>query len=324
MFKDKPIFTRFDLSLPDRIWNEVKREGDICNSFRCHFSQICPFQNAKREWADSDILIMNHYLFFTNVAFDKLYIPDTDIVIFDEAHSVENIGAAQLGFKISNHDLLEILGLFYTGKKRNQLINNISSAQKRKDCIELIKDIQKESSVFFEHMKSKSKGRELRITEPLPVGEILSNNLKRLNIILQDTEADFVSDEFVQMEFDIFRGKLFLYTENFRNFIYHSKDNFVYWIESIDRDLLAEVNLRGQPIDITETMYSEVMTYYTSNIFISATLTINKDFSFIEKRLNVINHKTLLLESTFNFKEQVKLYISSNLDNAKDTQFIQK
>ena len=116
LLKTSKLFNRYDINIPDRIWNEICRVPEYCTNNKCSYYFSCVFQSEKKRWNESNILIMNHHLFFSNIAADKTYLPDMDVVIFDEAHSLEDICSDLLGFSIEETDFPELLNDYYTLK----------------------------------------------------------------------------------------------------------------------------------------------------------------------------------------------------------------
>ncbi len=322
LFDRKTIFSRFDVYTPNYMWNEINREPDYCNPYKCPFSDKCPYQNAKKEWIKSDILVMNHYLFFTNIATGKTYLPDFDIVIFDEAHSLEDIASSQLGFMLGYNQLLEILDRFYKKRGRNHLIHYIDNTGIKKRSIETVNRIKKEASIFFEKTRALINDQpQLRIREAPGCGSELIDAVKDLVLLMNEAE-DFFNHENIKADFDIARGKLFLYSESLSLFISMSNENYVYWIEKNEKEVLGDIYLRGQPVNIAEMMQRDVTTFYESSVFVSATLTVGGNFSFIEKRLGLESHRSAAFESPFDYKSQMILYISSELSNPSSNDYI--
>ncbi|MCP4134324.1 MAG: ATP-dependent DNA helicase, partial [bacterium] len=314
LFSEEAIFTRFDVKVSNNIWFEINREPEGCSSFRCLFSRKCPYQMAKKEWAKSDLLVMNHYLFFTNVASGKAHLPVTDVAIFDEAHSIEDIASAQLGFSLSYRELLDILDLFYYKKRRSSLINNISSDTILRKSRKLIIDISTEANDFFEQARDLFRKDEIttRVRKELYFGKDLIDLMKQFMLLMEDVEDDFENED-LMMEFDIARGKLFLFIENLTSFIYLNNPDYVYWMEKSERELLGDIFCKGQPVDVSGILQKDVFSFYESSILVSATLAINGDFSFIIKRLGVDRHIALALDSTFDYKSQMVLYIGKKI-----------
>jgi len=325
MFSRKTVFTRFDIHIPDSTWNTINRDPDACNPYKCLFASSCPFQMARKEWASSDLLIMNHYLFFTNTASGNSYLPKADIAVFDEAHSIEDIASSQLGFSISGNQLKEILSRFYKRKNRSCLAFSIADKKRKSQCIELIEDISKESEAYFSKTRKilKGAGNQWRVRTPMTFGSVLVNLLKKFIIMMNDIEEDFAQEP-LSMDFEIFRAKLFSFNENLISFVYMNRESFVYWIEKTEKGKSTDYLLRGQPYNIAEIMKSDVYSYYSSSILISATLSVSGDFSFFTERLGIHNSRNISIESSFDYKSQVILYANRNMPSPDDIRFIEK
>jgi ATP-dependent DNA helicase DinG len=257
---------------------------------------------------------MNHYLFFTNIASGKTYLPQSDIVIFDEAHSLEDIAASQLGFKLGYGEIMEIIGLFY-GDKKHGLAAAIEDESIRVEWISCIRQIAPEIGSFFEGMRKPVPADKnyIRIREPVPAGNGLVDLLKKFMLLVADAERIFDDEHPRRIEFDIARGKLFTYLEGLSSFVYQNNEACVYWIEREADVLLGDLFMRGQPVDISGIFQREIVTCYDSSIFVSATLAIGDDFSYIAGRLGIENYRALALQSSFDYRTQVVLYIARDI-----------
>ncbi len=313
-FKEKKIFTRFDCSIPSHLWSVIQREGDACNSYRCSFSPECPYQMARKEWSRSNILVMNHYLFFTNIHSGKSYLPPFDIVVFDEAHSLEDIAAGQIGFRIGYRELGEIIARFHDERKHS-IVSELKEQPIYNRAVEQVRSITKESSQFFEAMRDMVPGQRshIRVKEPVPSGRTLVNLLKDFLVLMTEAEELFGEDHHMRGEFDIARGKLFSYIESISLFVTGNRETHVYWIERDAGAILGDIILRGQPIGIDEIFKREIIHGYESSIFISATLAVGDDFSYITNRLGIENAENLLLRTPFDYQSQAVLYVGRDL-----------
>jgi ATP-dependent DNA helicase DinG len=324
-FAGKGVFSRFDLSVPNRVWEEIYRESEACNSHRCPFSAKCIYLRAKKEWQSSNLLIMNHYLFFSNISAGKAYLPKFDIVIFDEAHSIEEIASDQLGFDESYNSIIETMQDVYKRSRKSSIVNRISGEKDRKRAVETVNSILKELNVFFEKLRDNFKDDQytFRIRESLPYGEILAKYLKDILVIFEKVQDDFTEDT-MNIDFEIARGKLFTFLQNLESLTHMQNSNFVYWIEKESEEMLGDIHLMGKPVDVSQSMYQEINSFYDSCIFVSAALTAKREFSFIADRLGIFDYKPLLLNSPFDYKNQVVLYLEKNSAGPDETGFIDK
>ena len=314
-FKAKKIFTRLDLNIPSRLWDDLCREADSCPSFRCPFAHQCVYLRARKEWNESTLLVMNHYLFFSNIASGKTYLPRSDILIFDEAHSVEDIASAQLGCFAGYDQINEIMSRFHRPRKKNVLLRHITKKVTRTELQALADDITAGASAFFESLRNSFAPKKLtrRAREPLSRGVPLVKLIKEFMVLLAESEDEYDQDEYLKMEFDIARGKLFLYLENLTLMTYQNREEYVYWLERDNSDMPGDIRLRAQPVDIAGIMNSEVLNCHESSIFTSATCAINGDFSYIAARLGIDRCETMELRSTFDYAKQMLVYIARDL-----------
>lgn len=305
------VFSRFDISIPDYLWSSVSREPDTCSNYKCPYFSNCVFQLAKKEWSDSNLLVMNHYLFFTNISVQKTYLPLFDIVIFDEAHSIEDICADQMGFSINDTDLHELIKRYFSIQLRDKIseISNCKTIIKKAGKIAV--RITGESETFFESMRNclTDKTTARSITPPGNIAKDLIGLLDEFLFTLNEIAPKLETESMI-FEFDLFRSKIFQFSENLKSFSFHSRDSYVYWMEKQDDALLGSVYLKGQPLDIDGILNSEVNSFYNSVLYTSATLSINGSFDYVRDRLGIENGRELLLKSPFNYKEQAVLYTS--------------
>ena len=89
----------------EEVWEEVRSETDACLRAKCPFFQRCHYQRARRASAAADLVIVNHALFFSDLAIriltenfrDAAVLPPYKRVVFDEAHHLEDAATPRLG-----------------------------------------------------------------------------------------------------------------------------------------------------------------------------------------------------------------------------------
>jgi ATP-dependent DNA helicase DinG len=99
------------------VWDEVGSDSDVCLRAKCpHFEQ-CFYQNARREAAGADVLVVNHHLLFSDLAVRRAQgnwtapavLPPYRRVVLDEAHNVEDAATSHLGVAVSQRGLHRLL-----------------------------------------------------------------------------------------------------------------------------------------------------------------------------------------------------------------------
>ncbi|MCB1089875.1 MAG: ATP-dependent DNA helicase, partial [Verrucomicrobiae bacterium] len=112
-----------------RVWAQVCSEAHICTVKRCAPSGKCFYQLLRRRVVEADVVVVNHTLFFTLLAGQPEFLEGggdgflfpKDFVILDEAHTLEQIAAKQLGLNLSQGGLRFELGRLYNPKTRKGL-----------------------------------------------------------------------------------------------------------------------------------------------------------------------------------------------------------
>ncbi len=314
-FDGGEVFTRLDVRLRSGLWEQICRESDVCSVNSCPHGKGCAFQQARKEWARANVLVLNHYLFFANIASGRTYLPGIDVVIFDEAHALEDIAGDQLGFGVSYSDMMDVLSRFYRRGAKRHILSNVKSAAERKRAIAQINRIASEMSVFFEGVRGRLPGQKLsaRVREPLTEGRELVGACREFLKTVEDLE-DQIDEPYAKIEYDIARGRLFSVVENLNAAVYSESDEYVYWLERSEDELLGDIQVKGQPVDVAPVLEREVFAHYDSCIYVSATLAVNGDFSFIANRLGIPEYRHLLLQSPFDFQEQVVLFLQKGGD----------
>lgn len=303
--------SRFDTRMPQSLWSRVSRESEACDMSTCAFASHCAFQLARRRWQQADVLILNHYLFFTNVNSGRTYLPAADVVVFDEAHSIEDVASEQLGFSVSFSDMMEIAERFHRRGRRKTILSRIGRESLRKKALGGHEALFAELQRFFESLRDLLPAGRLshRLKEPPGIGAEMMTAYRGFYALLDDIYEQMDDDE-SRAEFEIARSRLFSAVQALSSAIACEDSDWVYWLERGETELLGEVTVKGQPIDIAEIMEREVLAQYESVVYVSATLAVNGDFSYIAGRLGSREHRSLLLRSPFDFKKQAVLLLN--------------
>src|SRR5581483_8768960 len=102
--------------LPENIsfWRHIDARSDICIGSKCPSFDPCFITRARQAALDADVVIVNHHLFFADLALRGKewgqVLPDYAAVIFDEAHLIEDIAAQYFGASVSSYQLEDLVG----------------------------------------------------------------------------------------------------------------------------------------------------------------------------------------------------------------------
>ena len=98
------------------LWHKIDARSDTCLGQKCSAWERCFITEMHRKAMESDIIIVNHHLFFADLSIKQQseYAPDAGIlpeagaVIFDEAHELEDVAGSYFGISVSNMRVEEL------------------------------------------------------------------------------------------------------------------------------------------------------------------------------------------------------------------------
>jgi ATP-dependent DNA helicase DinG len=113
--KESPAGDRAELrKLPadSSVWAKLDARRELCSGQKCEQFERCFLTLMHQRAAESDIIIVNHHLFFADLALREddyaSIIPDYEAVVFDEAHEMEEVAGQHFGVQISNYRVDEL------------------------------------------------------------------------------------------------------------------------------------------------------------------------------------------------------------------------
>ena len=92
------------------IWKEVTAAPELRLGKRCDYYERCFVTRMRGDAVDAQVILTNHHLFFADLALkshwpDAQVLPPYDVVIFDEAHQIEEVATEFFGVQVSSQRL---------------------------------------------------------------------------------------------------------------------------------------------------------------------------------------------------------------------------
>lgn len=292
-----------------RLWQKVRREGDLCLGKRCRYYEHCFYQEARRFEKKSQILVTNHHLFFANIASGGHILPSFNAVIFDEGHELESVASTYLGLEVSNYRLKYLLDAIISPAQKG-LLPRLRSV-KEEDLLlidSMVQEARKAGDHFFAELSGKLEKSPVRIREAGFVENRLARPLVQLASLLEELQERVLDDE-EALEIKALSDRCLLLTSNLNCIITHSLDEHVYWAERGERRL----KVAATPLDISATMKSRVFDAYHPVVMTSATLTTNNSFDFFRERIGLEGGRQLVIDSPFDYGRNVLLYLPQDM-----------
>jgi ATP-dependent DNA helicase DinG len=314
-----------DLSIePDpKVWTQVCSEPHICTQKTCGQNPRCFYQQARKRFLAADLLVMNHTLLFMLLGRpdeqeerESGFLFPNDFIIFDEAHTVEQVASRQVGIGISQYGLRSTIQRLYNARTRKGLFTVMRDANGVRLAAELVDEVDR----FFAVVESKSdfrKGREFRVRVPDFVPDTITGRLTALQARLADVikRAD---DEFLKAELQELGRRIRDTRDCIAIFLEQSAREHVYWVERTGKTAQF-LSLNAAPIDIAPVLRRMIFREDCSCVMTSATLSVGRpDLAYFRQRIGAGEVEPLLLGSPFDFQKQMKMFIVQRMPDPRD------
>ena len=314
-----------DLSIePDpKVWTQVCSEPHICTGKSCGQQSNCFYQQARKLLLSSDVIVINHTLLFMLLGSpdaqeerESGYLFPNDFIIFDEAHTVEQVASRQIGIGISQYGLRSTIQRLYNARTRKGLFTVTREAA----GVRLAADLVDELDRFFAAIESSCdfrKGREFRIRVPEFVPDTLTGRLTGLQARIADV-ARRADDEFLKAELQELGRRIRDARDGIAIFLEQSAREHVYWVERTGKTAQF-LSLNAAPIDIAPVLRRMIFREDCSCVMTSATLSVGRpDLAYFRQRIGADEIEPLLLGSPFDFRTQMKIFIVRKMPDPRD------
>jgi ATP-dependent DNA helicase DinG len=310
------------------LWPRLDARAESCTGQKCKHFERCFITEMHRRAAESDIIIVNHHLFFADLAIkqaadgapDAGILPGAAAVIFDEAHELEEVASSYFGVSVSN---LRI----------DQLVRDVEHTLQQKNvpsaAVHMAGAALRERSQLFFSVLPAAEGRFAFDNRPAFLEEngdeylALMTALRRLGSALQRIPQKPEEVHKLIRRVEELQAQL--------GFILESQDrNTVFWIErrmegrrGRDAGRQGHVLLQATPIDVSQILRQCVFENedFGTAVLTSATLAVSGGFDYIRTRLGVQNARELVVPSHFDYGHQAMLYIPPHLPDPRTPEF---
>jgi ATP-dependent DNA helicase DinG len=324
------------------LWNKLDARSEACLGQQCPSYQRCFITEMRRRALESDIIIVNHHLFFADLAVkreatgapDAGVLPEAAAVIFDEAHELEEVASSYFGLSVSNvrfEDLARDTDMQLRGKDGAGGVPALTQ------------QLRERARMFFAGLPE-GDGRQpfadreqfLESAGDLYMG--VRTTLKRIEdemAGLKDVdEASPLRKRVARL-----RGELeFLLESNLSNMVYWLERRVYGGAAEETRTSLTGPQMRGPrgtrnrggarttfiqatPIDVSELLHEMVFETIPTAVLTSATLTVQGGFEHIRRRLGLTEARELVVPSHFRYGEQALLYLPPEMPDPRDENF---
>jgi Rad3-related DNA helicase/REP element-mobilizing transposase RayT len=263
-------------AVPDPgVWDRVCAEHGNCLGKACKFYQKCFWQAAKRRMQGGTILVVNHALFFSDLALRMAgvnYLPKYDAVILDEAHTVEDVAGSHFGLKISEAGLRYQLRHLYDVRRGKGMLSVHGSAAN--DAIRDIVDLHERIDEFFEgcvQWQQNSGRTNGRINQKDIVPNDVTPKLRDLSLHMKAMLPGLKQEEEIS-ELSSAAEKVGILAQTLDAVIAQKLEDAVYWMETGGRSDQRKVSLNAAPVKVADGLRKHLFEQVKSVVMTSATL----------------------------------------------------
>ena len=319
------------------LWHKLDARSDACIGQKCSEFERCFITEMRRKAMESDIIIVNHHLFFADLAIklqaegapDAGILPEAAAVVFDEAHELEDVAGNYFGISVSNLRVEDLARDVENSMQHNRMLSaSISGA---------LGSLRERSQFFFSLLppgdgrfafETRREFLEENGDEFAGLNQALTRLAGELEGLPQKPEEVF---NFVRraQEIQVQLG-----------YAMESEDrNTVFWIErrggrwgsrgaasNSDGSTRGRQNvfLQATPIDVGPILRECLWSKLECAVLTSATLAVGGGFEYIRQRLGMEHARESVLPSHFDYESQALLYVPPDLPDPRTPQFTAK
>ena len=315
-----------------QVWDKVASDRDNCLGRKCPTYDVCFYFNARNEMYEADLLIVNHHLLFSDLAIRQIdpsagILPNYDYLIIDEAHHLEATATHHTSLEISNTKIKWFLDSLHNQRNDSGTATRFNST----DLINRVDEAREQANLFFETIAAyfadidrytaTKRIDESNVDAVFPKGNVLEAPLSHIEKTLKQLHDNATTDDDEQ-ELTAPYNQCKRLREELDLMIRQPDTDYIYWAETSWRGRTPRILLNATPINVSQMLQENLFDAKESVVMTSATLATNRNFDYFKKRIGINECQELLLDSPFNFKEQVKIHVPHSMPDPYNAEFI--
>ncbi|BDT60251.1 helicase [Massilia varians] len=299
------------------VWNLVTSTRDSCMGAECQYYQDCFVMKARREAQQADVVVVNHHLFFADVALKDTgvaeLLPSANTIIFDEAHQLPDTATLFFGQSVSTSQVLELC--------RDVLAEGLAHAR-GPDWAKVVTVVEKAARDL--RLTFPEGGTRLSLPQILPTSSFfpaldkLKEELSGMITVLEEHSARAETIEACRLRAHELSASFDAWKPDARKGkAVAGDDAAVLWVEAFNSSL----QLHKTPLSIAPIFSGQREGTPRSWIFTSATLAVKNDFKHFSDQMGLTGEPAMTWPSPFNYGEQGILYVPTGLPEPNSFQY---
>ncbi len=242
------------------IWDRVQSDSGNCMGRKCPLYNKCYYQLSRRRAENADILVVNHALFFADLALRAEgvgFLPPYDHVILDEAHTIEDVASDHFGLSLTEGGVRHLLDTLYHPRHHKGYLSTLRlrSRDDQKTLDSAVHQVLRAHGAAdrlfadladWQQRHGRSNGR---VHETHIVDDTLAEQLRELSVSLK-LLMPLAKSEPDKYELNSYMERAAGYGATLTAWLEQSVNDGVYWLEITQRGRSQRVKLACSPIDI--------------------------------------------------------------------------
>lgn len=302
------------------VWDLVESDSSNCLGRKCDDYEQCFYFKARRAIHGASLLVVNHALFFSDLALrregDGGVLPEYQLAILDEAHTVEDVAAEHLGVQLTRGSVEYLLNKLYQPQRDRGLLAFHRDVRAQAQ----LQNTRNAADRFFADLLAWHQGHERgtgRVDTPHIVTDVLSEELKKLSSALARL-ADDIELEEEKIEVSAAAERCATFSQAVTQWLGQELADQVYWMEVTPP---ARVSLASAPIDVGPCLQRDLYDAGPTVILTSATLNTggHDGFRYFRQRLGFADGAALRVGSPFDYERQAELHLFRRMPDPGQT-----
>ncbi|WP_177168874.1 ATP-dependent DNA helicase [Thalassotalea agarivorans] len=280
---------------------------EYCSGKACADFERCYLKKARDKAQQADIVIVNHHLYFADIQVKQAgfssVVDSMDLVVFDEAHQLPNVAQHAFSESISSWHMM------YFGQSLLDFSQLLSADTRQLFAAANTLRLQSvELRAYFPAQGDNGLWQD----EPLLSSAIdaLTNlgstlaQLKEILLLLRELNDDVAPFLSILEQLEL----------NVGLFLTKPRKGVFSWFQCTKNHVV----LRQTPLDIAHLFNDWLANIQTTNVFTSATLSVENNLNYFTRLLGLKDAKELVLNSPFDFQQQSLLYVPRHIPAIED------
>jgi ATP-dependent DNA helicase DinG len=300
-----------------QLWHRLDARRESCTGQKCRDFETCFITRVRQQALTSDVIIVNHHLFFADLALRQgdfgAILPDYSVLVFDEAHEIEDVATQYFGVMISNYRVEELA----RDAERVLAETGITSAF----LTQQIAKLMERSRDFFAQFHGRegrsvmqSLGSGIGIRRGPQQEDTISDCYKAFKVQVEVFRSALTNVPVQSESLEALERRSRELTDDLATILESDSKEHVYWSEIRGRGIF----LWASPIQIANILREKLFVNLDSAILTSATLSTGGNFSFVKSRLGLEESKELIVPSHFDFASQAIFYVPRHIPEPRE------